>query len=72
MGVIPKESLAGFVALGELALDGSITRVPGVLPAALFASQHGQRPDLPGGVRRRGGLGGRACRDRSPRRRCSR
>ena len=41
MGVIPKESLADVVALGELALDGSITRVPGVLPAALFASQTG-------------------------------
>ncbi len=41
MGVIPKESLADIVALGELALDGSITRVPGVLPAALFASQQG-------------------------------
>src|SRR5262249_20201136 len=41
MGVIPKESLADVVALGELALDGSITRVPGVLPAALFASQSG-------------------------------
>ncbi|MBS0523778.1 MAG: YifB family Mg chelatase-like AAA ATPase [Proteobacteria bacterium] len=41
MGVIPKESLAEVVALGELALDGSITRVPGVLPAALFASQQG-------------------------------
>ena len=35
MGVIPKESLAEVVALGELALDGSLTRVPGVLPAAL-------------------------------------
>jgi magnesium chelatase family protein len=41
MGVIPKESLSEVVALGELALDGSITRVPGVLPAALFASQQG-------------------------------
>src|SRR6202012_4851700 len=41
MGVIPKESLSGFVALGELALDGSITRVPGILPAALHASQQG-------------------------------
>src|ERR1700738_4387910 len=26
MGVVAKESLAGFVALGELALDGSLTR----------------------------------------------
>ena len=42
MGVIAKEALSGFVALGELALDGAITRVPGILPAALHASCHGQ------------------------------
>ena len=42
MGVIAKESLAGFVALGELALDGSLTRVPGVLPAAIAAAAAGR------------------------------
>src|SRR5260221_9086163 len=42
MGVIAKESLAGFVALGELALDGSLTRVPGVLPAAVAAAASGR------------------------------
>src|SRR6202030_235950 len=31
MGVIPRESIAGFVVLGELALDGALSRVPGVL-----------------------------------------
>jgi len=41
MGVIPRQALAGFIALGELALDGGITRVPGVLPAALHASHRG-------------------------------
>jgi magnesium chelatase family protein len=41
MGVLPREGVAGFVALGELALDGTITRVPGMLPAALHASNHG-------------------------------
>ena len=60
MGVIPKESLVGVVALGELALDGSLTRVPGVLPAALYRLAARPRPDLPGGVRRRGGVGGRS------------
>ena len=58
MGVIPRDSLAGFVALGELALDGSLCRVPGVLPAAIAAAAGGARPDLPRGLRRRGGLGG--------------
>src|SRR5690349_1747364 len=42
MGVLPKESLAGFIALGELALDGSLTRVPGVLPAAIAAAAIGR------------------------------
>jgi magnesium chelatase family protein len=42
MGVLPKEALSGFVAVGELALDGAISRVPGILPAALHASRQGQ------------------------------
>src|SRR5690349_21043869 len=42
MGVLPKEALSGVIALGELALDGGLTRVPGVLPAALHASRLGQ------------------------------
>jgi magnesium chelatase family protein len=37
MGVIPRESIEGMVVLGELALDGSLSRVPGVLPAAIAA-----------------------------------
>jgi len=42
MGVIAKESLSGFVAMGELALDGSLCRVPGVLPAAIAAAAGGR------------------------------
>jgi magnesium chelatase family protein len=38
MGVIDAEALAGYVAVGELALDGRISPVPGVLLAALHAS----------------------------------
>lgn len=41
MGVLPAEELAGYVALGELSLDGKILPVAGVLPAALFASGEG-------------------------------
>jgi magnesium chelatase family protein len=37
MGVIPQEETVGFVALGELALDGRLSAVAGVLPAALHA-----------------------------------
>jgi magnesium chelatase family protein len=42
MGVLPADELAGYVALGELSLDGSILPVSGVLPAAIFASGEGR------------------------------
>jgi len=38
MGVIPPEDAARFLVLGELALDGSLSPVSGVLPAAIHAS----------------------------------
>jgi magnesium chelatase family protein len=41
MGAIPSDALHGFTVLGELALDGSITQVSGVLPAAVAASARG-------------------------------
>jgi magnesium chelatase family protein len=40
MDVLPAEELARFSALGELALDGQIAPVAGVLPAALEAMAH--------------------------------
>jgi magnesium chelatase family protein len=42
MGVVPRDSIAGYVVLGELALDGSLSRVPGVLPAAIAARAAGR------------------------------
>jgi magnesium chelatase family protein len=42
MGVLPADEIAGFTALGELALDGTITAVAGVLPAALGAAAEGR------------------------------
>jgi len=42
IGAIPADALAGFTVLGELALDGSLTAVAGVLPAAIAAGEHGQ------------------------------
>ncbi|MBL9029198.1 MAG: YifB family Mg chelatase-like AAA ATPase [Caedimonas sp.] len=38
LDVLPREELARFIALGELALDGTLSNVSGVLPAALQAS----------------------------------
>lgn len=37
MGVVPEDAAASYVALGELALDGALTQVTGVLPAAVNA-----------------------------------
>src|SRR5438067_6162360 len=41
MAVLPQDELAGYTALGEVSLDGSLTRVPGVLLAALAAAARG-------------------------------
>jgi magnesium chelatase family protein len=38
MAAIPADALSGFTVLGELALDGSIAPVAGVLPAAIGAN----------------------------------
>jgi magnesium chelatase family protein len=42
IGAIPSDSLEGFMVLGELALDGTLTPVAGVLPAAVAANARGQ------------------------------
>jgi magnesium chelatase family protein len=41
IGAIPPDALGGFTALGELALDGSLSPVAGVLPAAVAANGRG-------------------------------
>jgi magnesium chelatase family protein len=41
MGVLPADELEGYVTLGELALDGQITAVAGVLNAAMAAKAEG-------------------------------
>jgi len=38
MEALPQDELAGYTALGEVALDGTLTAVPGVLLAALAAA----------------------------------
>jgi hypothetical protein len=40
-GAIPADALADYSVLGELALDGSVTAVSGVLPAAIAANDRG-------------------------------
>src|SRR3954468_6406342 len=42
IGAIPHDALAGFTVLGELGLDGSISAVAGVLPAAIGANARGE------------------------------
>src|ERR1041384_1311405 len=48
IGAIPHDALSGFTVLGELALDGSIAPVAGVLPAAIGATGRGQGLICPG------------------------
>lgn len=42
MGVLPSEEMSRYTALGELALDGTLSPVAGVLPAAVNASAAGR------------------------------
>lgn len=52
MGVLPADAMAEFVALGELALDGALASVAGVLPAAVHANGQGRGlmcPEASGG-----------------------
>ncbi len=41
IGAIPGDALEGYTVLGELALDGTLTPVAGVLPAAMAAHDRG-------------------------------
>src|SRR5579863_3183015 len=41
IGALPPDALSGFTVLGELGLDGSISAVAGVLPAAIAANGRG-------------------------------
>ena len=42
LGAIPGDALAGYVVLGELSLDGTISGVAGALPAAIGANAEGK------------------------------
>jgi magnesium chelatase family protein len=42
LGVLPEDQLRGYTAMGELALDGTMTAVSGALPAAIDALARGQ------------------------------
>jgi magnesium chelatase family protein len=41
IGAVPSDALHGYTVLGELALDGTISPVAGVLPAAIAAASRG-------------------------------
>lgn len=41
IGAIPADALAGYMVLGELALDGALMPVAGVLPTAMAAAERG-------------------------------
>jgi magnesium chelatase family protein len=48
IGAVPPDALDGFTVLGELALDGTLTAVAGVLPAAIAAGARGHGLICPG------------------------
>ncbi|HEC90254.1 MAG TPA: ATP-binding protein, partial [Alphaproteobacteria bacterium] len=48
MEVLPPDRVAGYLALGELALDGGLSAVAGVLPAAIHANARGLGVICPG------------------------
>jgi magnesium chelatase family protein len=59
-GAVPRDAVAGYLVLGELALDGTITRVAGALPAAVAAASLGLGlicPAACGGEAAWGGIG---------------
>jgi hypothetical protein len=47
MEAIAPDAVAGYAAIGELALDGSIRTVPGALPAAIGANAMGKGSSAP-------------------------
>ena len=53
IGAIPADALDGFTVIGELALDGAISAVAGVLPAAIAANAAGKGLICPRAVRTR-------------------
>ncbi len=67
IGAIPPDALDGFAVIGELALDGAISAVAGVLPAAIAANAAGKGLICPAALRPRSGLGfGRSRDPRAP------
>lgn len=48
-GYVPAERLLNYIFIGELALDGSLRKVSGVLPAALLARENGLSLVVPSG-----------------------
>lgn len=68
MGVTDAEQLTDWIAVGELALDGRVAASPGVLLAALHASEQGKGLICPAGARRRSSLGERRSDHRGARR----
>ena len=48
MGVLPLDEIGAYTALGELGLDGDLTRVTGVLPAVIHANASGRGLICPG------------------------
>src|SRR5258708_18805901 len=63
MEALPADELGGYMALGEVALDGSLTSVAGVLLAALAAASRGSGGICPAECGRQGARARRSAAD---------
>ena len=48
IGVLPESELAKYIIIGEVGLDGAIVKTDGILPASVWANQHGMGIICPG------------------------
>ena len=48
IGILPESELAKYIIIGEVGLDGEIVKTDGILPASVWANQHGMGIICPG------------------------
>lgn len=48
IGILPESELAKYIIIGEVGLDGAIVKTDGILPASVWANQHGMGIICPG------------------------
>ena len=49
IGILPESELSKYIIIGEVGLNGTIVKTNGILPASVWANQHGMGIICPGG-----------------------